>query len=62
MGKPVWVVLPKLAWWAWGTRPDGCDWYPSARLFRQANTGDWSAAVARMTVALAEQVAERQAT
>lgn len=40
MGKPVWLLLHKGADWRWGhgTRTD---WYPSARLYRQATSGDW---------------------
>lgn len=42
MGKPVWILLPFNADWRWLTNRNDSPWYPSARLFRQAEIGDWS--------------------
>jgi len=52
MGKRTWVILPFMADWRW--RPDGenSPWYPTVRLFRQHNMGDWPEAIGRVTVAL----------
>jgi len=41
MGKAVWVLLSAAPHWSWlRTRADS-PWYPSARLFRQNNIGQW---------------------
>ena len=42
LGKPVWILLPRLADWRWFKARDDSPWYPSARLFRQQREGDWS--------------------
>jgi hypothetical protein len=42
MGKPTWIPLTKFAVdWRWGTVDDTTPWYPTARLFRQSDFGDW---------------------
>jgi hypothetical protein len=52
LGKPVWILLPFAADWRWGRdRPD-TPWYPTARLFRQPNRGDWAGAIAQVVTAL----------
>jgi Flp pilus assembly protein TadD len=38
---PVWVALPFTADWRWLREGEDCPWYPSLRLFRQRNAGDW---------------------
>ena len=48
MGKPVWIMLPLRAEWRWmKERPDS-PWYPTARLFRQTNQGDWNGVVSEI--------------
>ncbi len=42
MGKPVWVLLPYAADWRWFLHRDDSPWYPTMRLFRQHQAGDWS--------------------
>jgi len=46
MGKPTWVLLPKLMTdWRWMEGREDSPWYPTAKLFRQANPGDWGPAI-----------------
>ncbi|HET9404685.1 MAG TPA: tetratricopeptide repeat-containing glycosyltransferase family protein [Burkholderiales bacterium] len=41
MGKPVWTILPYAADWRWEPRAAPGKWYPTMRLYRQTNRGDW---------------------
>lgn len=41
VGKPVWVMAPKVPEWRYGLRFDVMPWYPSSRMFRQLEHGDW---------------------
>ncbi|MFQ3573639.1 MAG: hypothetical protein SNJ53_03295, partial [Thermodesulfovibrionales bacterium] len=45
MGKDVWVMLPYSPDWRWGLEVPTSDWYPTARLFRQSQRGDWHGVV-----------------
>ena len=42
LGKPVWIMLPKVPDYRWMLDRNDTPWYPSARLFRQTTSGDWS--------------------
>ena len=53
LGRPVHILLPFAPDWRWGTRGHETPWYPTARLFRQAATGDWASAVAVLRAELA---------
>ena len=53
LGRPVWVALKKDAEWRWLRDRDDSPWYPTMRLFRQAQRGDWSGVFATMTERLA---------
>lgn len=49
MGKPTWIPLTKFAVdWRWGLGIDQTPWYPSARLFRQPDFGDWGSVFAKL--------------
>jgi tetratricopeptide (TPR) repeat protein len=58
MGKPVWLVLHRIADWRWLTDRDDSPWYPTMRLFRgqAAEWGDgdlgWQPLVGRVAAAL----------
>jgi len=52
LGKPVWVLLPFSSYWVWGRRAEDCDWYASARLFRQKKAGDWAGVLERVCLGL----------
>ena len=41
MGKPVWVLLPFAPDFRWLLDRDDTPWYPSMKLFRQKNRGNW---------------------
>jgi tetratricopeptide (TPR) repeat protein len=47
IGRPVWLLLPFAADWRWTADQDRSPWYPSARLFRQPQLGDWDSVIAR---------------
>jgi tetratricopeptide (TPR) repeat protein len=46
VGQRAWVMLRWLPDWRWECEREDSRWYPSLRLFRQAQRDDWSAPVA----------------
>ncbi|HEY1857839.1 MAG TPA: tetratricopeptide repeat-containing glycosyltransferase family protein [Acidocella sp.] len=55
IGCPAWVMLPLAPDWRWLTERQDNPWYPSARLFRQAERGAWGGVVHNIAAALAER-------
>ncbi len=55
MGRPTFVALKKSPDWRWLLEREDCPWYPSLRLFRQTNDGDWDGVFARMADAMRER-------
>ena len=51
MGKPVWMLLPAAPDWRWGIAGSATPWYPTMRVFRQREHGDWSAPLAELAKA-----------
>ncbi|MFM2151692.1 MAG: hypothetical protein RL199_127 [Pseudomonadota bacterium] len=52
LGRPVFVALPHVADWRWGTGGPSTPWYPTMRLFRQPSPGDWGAVFRSMREAI----------
>jgi hypothetical protein len=48
LGRPIWVALKKDAEWRWLRGRDDSPWYPTMRLFRQSQRGEWSHVFAEM--------------
>ena len=48
LGKRTWMLLPFYANWRWLLERTDSPWYPSFRLYRQAQLDDWSAPLAQM--------------
>jgi tetratricopeptide (TPR) repeat protein len=62
LGRPVWVLLPFRSDWRWLLDRDDTPWYRTARLFRQANVGDWTAVLDDVRVALRELLDHRSSS
>ncbi len=52
LGRPVWVLLKQTADWRWLLAREDSPWYPSMRLFRQNQLGDWDELFGRVAQAL----------
>lgn len=48
LGRPIWVALQQIPDWRWEISGEHCRWYPSMRLFRQTQRGDWAGVFARV--------------
>jgi tetratricopeptide (TPR) repeat protein len=55
MGLPVWVLLPFDCDWRWLTRREDSPWYPTMRLFRQTEPGNWESVLEHLLQALDEE-------
>jgi hypothetical protein len=56
LGVPVWVAMPLACDWRWLLDREDTPWYPTMRLFRQRELGEWDDVIARMAEALGERV------
>lgn len=54
MGKKTWLLLPYAPDWRWQLNREDTPWYPTMRLFRQNQPGDWPEVLQRVKQALAE--------
>ena len=52
LGKPVWVLAPYALDFRWGLEGASSPWHPTARVFRQPRSGDWSGVLAEVRAAL----------
>src|SRR5208283_3613450 len=53
MGKRVWILLSACCDWRWLQNRVDSPWYPTAKLFRQSQAGDWQPVVKRVRDELA---------
>lgn len=49
MGKPVWTLIPFSPDWRWLLNREDSPWYPTMRLFRQPEIGDWESVIIKVT-------------
>ncbi|QDV48682.1 tetratricopeptide repeat protein [Gimesia fumaroli] len=52
LGVPVWILVSQLPEWRWLLDRTDSPWYPTARLFRQADLGEWEPAILEVKAAL----------
>jgi len=55
LGRPTWILLPFDPDWRWRLETEASPWYPSAKLYRQVERGDWSRPLARIGADLSKQ-------
>lgn len=53
LGKEAWALIPAVPEWRYGASGTSMPWYPSVRLVRQAQAGDWGSVLDRVTTDLA---------
>jgi hypothetical protein len=58
LGVPVWTLLPYVPDWRWLLDREDSPWYPSMRLFRQKQPGDWDGVFERLATALRQRVSQ----
>jgi tetratricopeptide (TPR) repeat protein len=52
LGRPVWMLNRFDSCWRWGPSRTDAPWYPTMRIFRQLQFGDWAPAIAQVAQAL----------
>ncbi len=48
LGVKVWTLLPTVPDWRWGLESEKTCWYPSMRLFRQKDRGEWKPVISKV--------------
>jgi hypothetical protein len=59
LGMPTWTLLQKDADWRWMSDRNDSPWYPTMRLFRQQQAGDWQPVVAQVQTELRKVLSSR---
>jgi tetratricopeptide (TPR) repeat protein len=59
LGRPVWLLLPFAADWRWLQDHDDSPWYPTMKLYRQQQIGDWEGVFQRVKVDLQTWLTQR---
>ena len=62
MGKTTWLLLKKVPEWRWGLEGDTTFWYPSMRLFRQTERGNWGEVMEKVADELQKQFGDASTT
>ena len=52
MGLEIWVMADYACDWRWRRSGEKTPWYPTARIFRQSEPGDWAGVIAEVSQAL----------
>jgi tetratricopeptide (TPR) repeat protein len=52
LGKTTWLLLKSIPEWRWGLSGETSFWYPSMRLFRQHERGNWTEVIERVAFGL----------
>jgi len=60
LGVPVWTLLHTEADWRWLDNRDDSPWYPTMRLFRQEQPGDWSTLIQRIAAELNKLIKQKK--
>ena len=58
LGKQVWTLLSYVPDWRWMLERKDTPWYPSMRLFRQSELGDWSGVFAQVRLELEQYMVD----
>lgn len=56
LGKPTWILLHFSCDWRWMILRVDSPWYPTVRLFRQTQPGDWTTTIFQVQQALEEEL------
>jgi tetratricopeptide (TPR) repeat protein len=54
LGVPVWNLVPSVSPWPWPAYGDSTTWYPTMRICRQTQAGDWMGLVENVRTRLAD--------
>ncbi|HVT96093.1 MAG TPA: tetratricopeptide repeat protein [Acidobacteriaceae bacterium] len=60
LARPVWVLLPFAPDWRWLLEREDSPWYPTARLFRQPQPGDWESILERVRTDLTRRAGSHE--
>ncbi|MFC0348858.1 tetratricopeptide repeat protein [Undibacterium danionis] len=60
LGKPLYLLLPYEADFRWMHDRDDTPWYPTARLFRQSQIGDWLPVIAAVKAQIVQEILNKQ--
>jgi len=60
LARPVWLILRHEADWRWLREVDSSPWYPTMRIFRQPEPGNWRAAIEDVARHLADLFSRQQ--